>query len=277
MRTEFITYTLPGARLHGLHQRQEDTINFKDGNLQIIACAGSGKTDVITRRIANIVSKGVKTENIVAFTFTEKAAEEMKFRVRKHLQELRPEDPETGDMYIGTIHSFCFDLLKSLKPKYKGYDVLEENTRMLFLNKYDVFYKVGLNNLDDKTYKAIEKFCRCADVVREEMINPNKLPSEFRQCYKNYLALLENEKFLDFSGMMFEVVNFLESDEEFTRKVREKYKHIIVDEYQDVNPLQEKLIRLMAGDNGNLCVVGDDDQCIYQWRGTNITASACKL
>ncbi len=184
-------------------KEQEDTISFRDGNLQIIACAGSGKTDVITRRIANLVSKGIKTENIVAFTFTEKAAEEMKFRVRKHLQELRPEDPETGDMYIGTIHSFCFDLLKALKPKYKGYDVLEENTRMLFLNKYDSFYKIGLDNLDGKTYKVIEKFCRCADVVREEMINPDKLPSEFGQCYKNYIALLRLSVFpFDFINLL---------------------------------------------------------------------------
>lgn len=250
--------------------QQLAAINHKGGNLHIIACAGSGKTDVITRRIANLVSSGIKPENIVAFTFTEKAAEEMKFRVRKHLQELRPEDPEIGDMYIDTIHSFCFELLKDFKPEYRAYDVLDEHTRMLFLSKYDNFYLVELSHLGRKSYRNIDKFCRSVDVVREEMIDPDELPSEFRQCYENYLNLLEREKFLDFSGMMAEVVKLLEEDKEFFKKVREKYQYITVDEYQDVNPLQEKLIRLMAGENGNLCVVGDDDQCIYQWRGTNV-------
>jgi DNA helicase-2/ATP-dependent DNA helicase PcrA len=251
-------------------QKQLEAINHKDGNLQIIACAGSGKTDVITKRIAKLVLSGVRPENIVAFTFTEKAAEVMKFRVREHLQKLRPEDPEIGDMYVGTIHSFCFELLKDFKPEFRTYDVLDEHTRMLFLSKYDNFYRVKLSHLGRKSYRNIDKFCRSTDVVREEMIDPNELPPEFRQCYENYLNLLEEEKFLDFSGMIAKVVELLEKDKEFSKKVREKYQYITVDEYQDVNPLQEKLIRLMAGKDGNLCVVGDDDQCIYQWRGTNV-------
>jgi DNA helicase-2/ATP-dependent DNA helicase PcrA len=101
------------------------------------------------------------------------------------------------------------------------------------------------------------------------MINPKDLPDEFRECYENYLDLLE-EKFLDFSGMMFEVVKLLEEDSEFAQRVRKQYKYLIVDEYQDINPLQEKLIKLIVGEKGNLCVVGDDDQCIYQWRGSNV-------
>lgn len=252
------------------HQ-QLKAINHKDGNLQIIACAGSGKTDVITRRIANLVLSGVKPENIVAFTFTEKAAEEMKFRVRYHLQKLRPENPEIGDMYVGTIHSFCYELLKEFKPKYRGCDVLDEHTRMLFLSNYTNYYKVGLNHLGKRSFKNIDTFCRSVDVVREEMIDPEQLPPDFKECCQNYLDLLEEQKFLDFSGMMSEVVKLLEEDEKFSKKVREKYQYITVDEYQDVNPLQEKLIRLMAGEDGNLCVVGDDDQCIYQWRGTDVS------
>jgi len=249
---------------------QREAINFRDGNLQIIACAGSGKTDVITRRIATLIVNGVHPENIVAFTFTEKAAEEMKFRVRKHLQDLRPENPEIGDMYVGTIHSFCFELLKEFIPKYRGYDVLDEHKRMIFLSSYVNFHRIGLRHLGQKTYRNIDEFCRSIDVVREEMINSETLPEDFKSCYYNYLELLEEQKFLDFSGMLHEVVRLMQVDSVFSDKVRERYHYIIVDEYQDVNPIQEKLIGLIAGENGNVCVVGDDDQCIYQWRGANV-------
>jgi DNA helicase-2/ATP-dependent DNA helicase PcrA len=249
---------------------QEKAINFMDGNTQIIACPGSGKTEVITRRIANLVNDGVEPGNTVAFTFTEKAAEEMKFRIRYHLQKLRPQNPEIGDMYVGTIHSFCYELLKQFKPKYRGYDVLDEHTRMLFLSNYANYHKVGLHRLDRRSFRNIDKFCRSVDVVREEMIDPEQLPPDFKACHLSYLSLLDEQKFLDFSGMMFEVVELLKEDKDFLGKVREKYQYITVDEYQDVNPLQEKLIRLITGENGNLCVVGDDDQSIYQWRGTKV-------
>ncbi|MEA2071705.1 MAG: ATP-dependent DNA helicase [Asgard group archaeon] len=251
---------------------QQKAINHWEGNLQIIACAGSGKTDVITRRIAKLVSMGVKTSSIVAFTFTENAAEEMKFRVRKHLQELRPEDPEIGDMYIGTIHSFCFELLKEFQPQYRTFDVLEEHQRVLFLSNYTNYNLIGIGTIcnDKSRYQKITRFCQNIDIIREEMIDPLDLPKDLWKCYQKYIELIHEEKFLDFSGMMAEFLRFLENDEEFASKIRARFKHIIVDEYQDINPIQEKIIQLIAGEQGNVCVVGDDDQCIYQWRGTNV-------
>ena len=249
---------------------QKRAINHKDGNLQIIACSGSGKTEVISRRIARIIESGASPKNIVAFTFTEKAAEELKFTIREHLEELCPENPELGEMFVGTIHSFCFDLLKNLKPRYRGFEALDEHKRMLFLSDYGNFYRVGLNNLGQKSYRQVERFCRSVDVVRQEMIDIKKLPNDFKECYQKYEELLQEERFLDFSSMIHKVVKLLKEDDDFFSEVREKYKYMTVDEYQDVNPLQEELIRLMAGKNGNLCVVGDDDQCIYQWRGTTV-------
>jgi len=251
-------------------ENQRKAINFKEGNLQIIACAGSGKTDVITRRIANLVVGGVHTSAIVAFTFTKNAAEEMKFRIRKHLQELRPENPEIGEMYIGTIHSFCFELLQDYKPKYRGYDTLDEHTQVIFISTYNHIDRIGLRDLRYQKYKKLVSFCKNVDVVRGEMIDPKLLPEDFRNCYENYLALLDEERYLDYSGMIQEVVQLFEHDSDFAEKINTRLKHIIVDEYQDVNPLQEKLIRLLAGKDGNVCVVGDDDQCIYQWRGTTV-------
>ena len=96
------------------------------GNLQIIACAGSGKTDFVSKRITHLVASGLaKPENIVAFTFTERAAEELKFRIRSKIRQLIGQQPDIGDLYVGTIHSFCFELLREFVPSYRAFDVLE--------------------------------------------------------------------------------------------------------------------------------------------------------
>ena len=217
-------------------QHQQKAIDHWEGNLQIIACAGSGKTDVITRRIAKLVSTGVPKESIVAFTFTENAAEELKFRIRKHLQDLQPDDPEIGDMYVGTIHSFCYRLLKDFKPSYKAHDVLDEHKRVLFVSTYDHCRRIGLNDFFKRSYRNFEKFCLNVDVVREEMIDPRHLPKEFRKCYENYIKLLDDERFLDFSGMMHLVYHYLLNDVDFATKVFDRIQYVIVDEYQDINP-----------------------------------------
>ncbi|PTD94493.1 hypothetical protein C9439_02160 [archaeon SCG-AAA382B04] len=247
---------------------QEGAINKTEGNLQIIACAGSGKTEVISRRIAEIVGHGTKPRNILAFTFTEKAAEELKLRIRDHLEDLCPENSDIGEMFIGTIHSFCFDLLRDLKPKYRGYEPLDEHKRILFLS--DNYWNSKLHHFDDRKYRTIEKFTRSTDVVRQEMIDPDNLSGDFKEAYERYEELLEENRYLDFSSMIYKVVKLMKNDEEFFEEVRSRYQYITVDEYQDINPLQEELIRLISGEDGNLCVVGDDDQSIYQWRGTNV-------
>jgi len=257
-----------------LTKAQEQAIKHIKGNLQIIACAGSGKTEVVSRRIAEIIKSGVKPENILAFTFTEKAAEELKFRIRKKIDESCPKTPELSEMYVGTIHSFCFKILKEIMPKFRNYDVLDEHTRVLLLAGYGNHKHLHLDKLNVPwRYASISAFIRNVDVIREESIDPNDLPEgEFKIGYKRYEELLEKERFLDFSSMIRHVVDLLEKDKSLLKDVQKKYQYITVDEYQDVNPLQEKLIRLLAGANGNLCVVGDDDQAIYQWRGTQVEA-----
>lgn len=249
---------------------QQRVIDHDEGHIQVIACAGSGKTDTITRRVARLLSKGAEPKSMVAFTFTEKAAEEMKYRIRKHLVELSPVNPELGEMYVGTIHSFCFELLNNYFPQFMSYDVLDEHTRVLFLMKYEIFHEIGLDRLGEHSYKDIAKFCFNADIVREEMLDPERLTEEFRTAYLNYIQLLERKKYIDFSGMMHHVLRLLEENSTFREAIQERFRFITVDEYQDINPIQERIIQLMVGNEGNLCVVGDDDQCIYQWRGTNV-------
>src|SRR4030067_1154052 len=124
---------------------QLEAINQMNGNLQIIACAGSGKTETISARIANIIQSGVPKEQILAFTFTEKAANEMKLRIRAQLETTMPGNPELGGMYIGTIHSFCLRYLKEIIPEFRNYDIMDENKQLLFLSRH--YNNLALNKL----------------------------------------------------------------------------------------------------------------------------------
>lgn len=263
-----------------LTEKQREAVEFKEGNLQIIACSGSGKTDTITLRIAMLIKEGVKPENILAFTFTEKAAETMKLRIRKHIEHLLEKPGELGNMYVGTIHSFCFELLKKYDPKYQGYDVLDDAARVIFVE--DNYSKIGLktkhfgwwNRQEDRPSNHWEKilnFLRNVDVVREEMLGFDDMTDGlFKDAFEEYEKLLDTKRYLDFSSMMDRAVSMLKNNEEILKQARNQWKFVIVDEYQDINPVQEELIRLIAGSNGSLCVVGDDDQAIYQWRGAKV-------
>jgi DNA helicase-2/ATP-dependent DNA helicase PcrA len=255
-----------------------------EGNLQIIACAGSGKTEFVSERIAYQIYKGIaKPEQIVAFTFTEKAAEELKFRVRSKIKELIGRQPDIGDMYIGTIHAFAFRLLQDFIPKYRAYDMLAEIGRIAFLSsiKKDIDFN-GLFDFLNEQYHwnyhqhgkkqnwVYRTFIKDVDLFREERLTDKAvLSTEFRTAYKTYIAKLEEKRFLDFSSILRIAVDTLENDPKIRKKVQDQFKFFTVDEYQDVNPIQETLIQLISNKK-NVCVVGDDDQSIYQFRGSDV-------
>jgi len=253
------------------------------GNLQIIACAGSGKTEFISTRIAYMIFKSIaEPENIVAFTFTERAAEELKLRIRSIIRELIGHQPDVGDLYVGTIHSFCFELLKEFVPGYRGFDVLDEGKRYSIINS--LFFDLGGRQLQawlegsgakppygiTKQAWVLNTLIRGIDIAREEMRQPEDIAAsqEFCEAFEKYDQKLKERRFLDFSSMMANAVQILEANKTILDEVRKRFTHITVDEYQDINPIQEKLIKLITGEKGNLCVVGDDDQSIYQWRGS---------
>lgn len=251
---------------------QREAIAYRGGNLQIIACAGSGKTDVISRTIAELVNSGVRPENIVAFTFTDKAAHALKLRIRSHMEDLSPDDPSIGTMSIGTIHSFCFKLLQDLAPRYRNYEVLDEGRRAALLARR--YHELGLQRLDRRRsfFRTILTFQNSVDYTRHELIDTARLTGNraFQESMNQYDALLDDMQFLDFSSMTYRAVRLLEEDENNLRMARETYQYLFVDEYQDINPAQERLIQLLAGNSGNLVVVGDDDQAIYEWRGAAV-------
>jgi len=254
------------------------------GNLQIIACAGSGKTEFVSERIAYMIYKKVaQPDQIVAFTFTDKAAEELKFRVRSKIQKLLGKQPDIGDMYIGTIHAFAFKVLQEYIPKYRAYDMLDEVGRLAFLSsiKRDIDFDYLFNSLNSRYkwnfYKhgnkqnwAYRIFIKDVDIFREEGLTEDAtLSDSFRNAYKIYLQKLEEKRFLDFSSILRIAVDTLENEPLVRKKLQHQYSFFTVDEYQDVNPIQEKLIQLISNKQ-NVCVVGDDDQSIYQWRGADV-------
>jgi len=251
---------------------QLEAINHRDGNLKIIACAGSGKTTVMSERIAHLISEGEDRDKIVAFTFTEKAAASLKFSIRESLQTHCPDASYLGGMFIGTIHSFAFEKIKDIVPKYRSFDILDEVKRIIWVSKK--YRQIGIDGIRGNRgyFESIQQFLRTADIIRDNEIpetSLNNLP-DFKEAYENYLRLLEEEKYLDFSGMINLFVNILRQNEALLAEVRSGIRHLVVDEYQDINHIQEELISLISGTDCDLCVVGDDDQSIFEFQGAQV-------
>lgn len=267
-------------------QDQEEAISHRDGNLLILACAGSGKTEVISRRIALLVKEGVPKNSIIAFTFTERAARELKLRIRAHLERELPSDPALGDMYVGTIHSFCLQLLKEIDADYRKFEVMDEARQAaLIMTNFHYFPDsdnpgLGLNYLRERTrsgnyWDTVAVFQNSLNIVHQkqfkiEQIGDDHLENSLR-CYKR-IALGSPNFFFDFNHIIDELILRLKSSSEDLKAVRERFRYLVIDEYQDVDDRQEELIRLISGDGKKVWVtaVGDDDQAIYGWRGARI-------
>lgn len=254
--------------------KQHKILATLSGNLRIIACAGSGKTEVISRRIAEMISLDVEPKKIVCFSFTKKAAEELRSRILRHIKELEL-DIAVGEMFIGTIHSFCLTVLKEFNLKYNNYEVIDENSRFSLLSNPSYYGELDLkkHGRTKSKYRNISIFCESIDIFREELIDKNVLKSReekiFLFCLQRYLNILDRENLLDFSQILIQTHELLKNLE-ILSKVKEKFKYLVCDEFQDINRVQFEIIKMIWGDSNNICVVGDDDQSIYHWRGTNV-------
>ncbi len=251
---------------------QKRVIDHDKGHLRIVACPGSGKTEVVSRRVANLIKKDVKPSTIVAFTFTEKAAEGLKLRIRSRLEKDCPEKSDFGDMYIGTIDSFCLHILKKIKPEFKSFEVLDSARRIAFIDRW--YYRMGFSKLEGekmKKWRVMKTFCESSDRVMVERIDTSKISNdEFVTCYEKYVEKLKGEKFFDFTSIIFSLLELLKEDKASLKQLNDTIKHVVFDEYQDVNKLQEELLEYLSIDSDSVCVVGDDDQNIFQWRGSNV-------
>ena len=262
---------------------QKDAIACLDEPLQIIACAGSGKTQVISQRIARILEQpGIEPRNIVAFTFTEKAAAELKERVHSILEKEHGVVTGLAEMYIGTMHGYCLDLLQRLVPETFKFSVMSDITTRLLIDKYSK--KSGLTTCPKlngdtlKRYANSRLFMQVTSVLREDDIDEDLIPDGVSTSFSDYLRLIYDKSSFDYTEMINLAVQMLDpaeagepSVDEVQAHVRDDIRYVVVDEYQDVNPLQEALIQGLVQFGANLCVVGDDDQTIYQWRGSAVS------
>ena len=247
---------------------QRRAIGTIDTNLQVIACAGSGKTAVVAGRVARILAdkhaKGIRPCNIVAFTFTERAAAELKDRITQTVGQM------TGmaDMYVGTMHGYCLQLLQSRLPEYFKYSVLTEVQARLLVDRG--YAKSGMKGLGLRRWVESKLYLDVLSVLREADIDKTALAGHpALEALSKYRSYLDEKRYLDYTEILVRAVDHLERDDELRRHIAEQVKYLIVDEYQDVNPLQERLVRAIHALGANVCVVGDDDQTIYQWRGSD--------
>lgn len=253
---------------------QQLAIGTVDENLQIIACAGSGKTQVVSERVVEILrKKKVEPRNIVAFTFTERAGAELKDRITKLVREQLGEIHGLAEMYVGTIHGYCLNLLQTNVPEYFKFQVLTEVQARLLIDRASV--KAGLKHAGLKRWVESRLFQDVASTLREANVDlkallkddGGKLAWEALDIYQRYL---DEKRYFDYTEIMVQAVALLSADDDLRAQTAERVKYLIVDEYQDVNPLQESLVNTIHSLGANLCVVGDDDQTIYQWRGSNV-------
>lgn len=256
-----------------LSAEQARVVSYRSGHLQVIACAGSGKTEAISRRVASLVSEGVAPDSIVAFTFTERAAEELKARIVLRVAEQLGNEAKgrLSSMFVGTIHGYCLRLLQTHVPKYGDFDVLDPNQHAALLSREHK--RLSLASLGViGHWQPIRDFMETVDVISNELISPEQLDGTLLgTVYRDYLATLDRFHFLTFGRIIQMAVESL-STPEILASVRSGITHLIVDEFQDINPAQDALIRILGADPVQVCVVGDDDQSIYQWRGSDISS-----
>lgn len=252
-----------------LSPQQIEAVNAIDEDVEIIACAGAGKTGVVTRRIINILKNkpDVLPENIVAFTFTKKAAEELKNRIYSLGKEELGNTTGFANMYIGTIHGFCLKMLQEFLPKFQSFSVLDEIHTKLFVERY--YDEIGMVDLGLQKYIETDLFIHVMSLLNENWYDFNKWSTDVQEAFKKYQKKLYEEKYFDYSLILREMVEQLEKNLIFRSIVGNKVKYLTVDEYQDTNPVQERLVSLLKELGANLCVVGDDDQTIYQFRGSD--------
>jgi DNA helicase-2/ATP-dependent DNA helicase PcrA len=247
-------------------------VEHRGSHLQIIAAAGSGKTEVVSQRVAHLLANEEEPRSIVAFTFTERAAAELKDRIARRVEEQlgRSALDQLSGLYVGTIHAYCFRLLQQVVPRYETYDVLDDNQLTAFLSREAKRLEIRSLDPNGRLFAAIRQFLQSVDVVENELLDPAAMPDPFGTVLREYLDTLERYRLLTYGQQIARTVHELERPE-VAAAVHGQLRHLIVDEYQDVNPAQERLVELLTGPDVELCVVGDDDQAIYQWRGSDVS------
>jgi DNA helicase-2/ATP-dependent DNA helicase PcrA len=259
--------------LEGLNPEQQRAVQTTEGPLLIQAGAGSGKTKTLTHRIAYLISKNLATPyNILAVTFTNKAAKEMRERVA-HLLSENPQN-RAFMPFMGTFHSICVRLLRQDGDYVgipKNFVIFDESDRTAAIKRI-----CKELHIDEKTFPA-RAMSGLISSAKNEMLTPQEYSGVARapaqktaaQIYPLYQRALKDAKALDFDDLIARTVHMLETQKEIRDKWKKQFRYIMIDEYQDTNAAQYKLVKLLTNEHNNIAVVGDDWQSIYSWRGAD--------
>jgi DNA helicase-2/ATP-dependent DNA helicase PcrA len=272
--------------LNALNEKQRLAAEATEGPVMILAGAGSGKTKTLITRIAHLIHKGVEPASILAVTFTNKAAAEMKHRVERVLAESRPHTMNrwaqpwmgfsTSMPEVSTFHSFCVKLLRQeahnlgFTRPFMIYDDDDTNSLLKkILEEFDINPKMS----SPKKFKGVIDQMKCAAVGPEE-VDPKDFFGPFGdqlvKVYRRYQEVLKSSQAFDFGDLIVATYKLLRDRPEILEKYQDRFRYLMVDEYQDTNRAQYLLVTLLAKKYRNLCVVGDEDQSIYKWRGADV-------
>jgi DNA helicase-2/ATP-dependent DNA helicase PcrA len=264
--------------LEGLNPQQREAVAHTEGALLILAGAGSGKTRVITHRIAHIVStKHVPPAAILAVTFTNKAAEEMRSRVKLLLSSYQL----TSDPRVSTFHSFCVRLLRrdgdplaAIRPGFtRQFTIYDDDDQMAIIKA--AYKRLGLDEKEFMQYRAaLSHLSRAKNLKKTPQDlyddSTDKNAEKLAVIFEEYEKELRKANALDFDDLLLETVRLLQHDQATRESYNRRLAYVLVDEYQDTNRCQYELMRLLSSHHHNVCVVGDEDQSIYSWRGADI-------
>lgn len=260
-----------------LNPQQAEAVETLSGPILILAGAGSGKTRVLTHRIANLIKHGVRPDQILAVTFTNKAAKEMRLRLWKLIQGADTEAPRSFMPYMGTFHGICVRLLHieheaaNLPQNFTIYDADDQLTLVRRIMR-----KMNLTSDKSLTPKMalgmISSYQNAGFTpteAKQDAIYPNQ--KKVAEVFQAYEQEKRTAGALDFDDLLTRTASLLEKNKAVREKWQKRFQHILIDEYQDTNAVQYKLIKLLVGPERNICVVGDDWQSIYSWRGADFT------
>jgi len=272
--------------LASLNEKQRDAVLATEGPVTVLAGAGSGKTKTLISRIAHLIHQGVNPANILAVTFTNKAAAEMKHRVEAVLRgsgnnfQIRWAQPWMGFSShmpeVSTFHSFCVKLLRNeshLMGYTRPFMIYDDDDQLSLLKKVLEEFDISPKNANPKRFKGAIDQAKCqalgpGDLDPEDHFGP--FGDQLVKVYRRYQEVLRSAQAFDFGDLIVEAYKFLRDRPEVLEKYQDHFHYLMVDEYQDTNRAQYLLVNLLAKKRRNLCVVGDEDQSIYKWRGADI-------
>jgi DNA helicase-2/ATP-dependent DNA helicase PcrA len=258
----------PVSLTRSLNDPQREAVLHEGGPLVVFAGAGSGKTRVITHRVAHLVAaRGVAPWNILAVTFTNKAAAEMRARLSSLLRGV-----SVSDLWVGTFHATCAKLLRRYADEVgvsRSFTIYDESDQRAMIKRV-----LSDLSLDEQRF-APKQIAAKIEAAKQELLGPDEVPLDdfwaerFVSIYRAYEARMSAANALDFGDLLYRLVRALERDERLRLELAHRFRHLLIDEFQDTNQVQYRLVRAIGAQHRQITVVGDDDQSIYRWRGAD--------